>query len=95
MQVDLFKRNSTYKKDGEEKVATNFYVKCGDTVIPIQVRFFENEKGSDPNYSGRKLVLSSFASILPEKVKNGKNVNRNEINDTANLQELKQDDLPF
>lgn len=68
MQVDLLKKSSTYtNKDGEEKTAVNFYLRCGETLVPIQVRYFENDEGRDPNYPGRKLVLSSFASTLPEQ----------------------------
>ncbi|MBR1625182.1 MAG: hypothetical protein IJ676_05505 [Clostridia bacterium] len=72
MQVELLKKSSTYtNKDGEEKTALNFYLRCGTTLVPIQVRYFENDEGRDPNYSGRKLVLSSFADTLPEQPPKG------------------------
>ena len=63
MQVELLKEKSNYKdKDGNEKVATNFSLQCGDTRIPIEVKYFENkETGRDPAFAGRKMVLSSFA----------------------------------
>lgn len=67
MQVELLKKSSTYNKDGVEKTAVNFYLRCGDSLIPIQIRFFGNDEGKDLNYSGRKMVLSSFATVLPEQ----------------------------
>ena len=75
MQVQLFKKVGTYtdKKDGKEKRFTNFYVKCGDALIPVEVCYFPNDKfdGRDPQYSGRKDVLSAFAAMLPDKPDNG------------------------
>lgn len=72
MQVELLKKTSTYKTEaGEEKTALNFYLRCGGSLIPIQVRYFKNDEGRDPNYSGRKLVLSSFADTLPEQPPKG------------------------
>lgn len=69
MQVELLKKSSMYRnKDGEDKTAVNFYLRCGETLVPIQVRYFGNNEGRDPSYSGRKLVLSSFASVLPEQL---------------------------
>lgn len=69
MQVTLFKKNGTYtdKKDNKEKRFTNFYVKCGDELVPIEVCFFPNDEGRDFAYAGRKAVLSAFAAILPDK----------------------------
>lgn len=73
MELKLFKKNVKYndKKDGnKEKTATNFYLKCNDTLIPIEVKFFANaETGKDSQYIGRKSVLSAFAEELPEKDK--------------------------
>ncbi len=74
MQVQLFKKNGTYTdKEGKEKRYTNFYLKCGDALVPIEICFFPQEKfdGRDPQYSGRKEVLSAFAAILPDKTDNG------------------------
>ena len=69
MQVQLFKKVGTYKKDGEEKRYTNFYVRCGDKLIPIQPCFFPDKEhdNRDFQYSGRKEVLSAFAAMLPDK----------------------------
>lgn len=62
MQVQLLKQFHNYvDKKGEERTATNFYVKCGDSMIPVEVRYFPNDEGVDPNYRARKMVLSSFA----------------------------------
>ena len=67
-QVELFKKKSEYVKDGENKVATNFYIKCNDTLVSVEVKYFPNkDTGIDPGYSARKAVLSAFADTLPEK----------------------------
>lgn len=75
MQVQLFKRLGTYvdKKDNKEKRFTNFYLKCGDALIPIEPCFFPRPEfdGRDPQYSGRKEVLTAFAAILPDKSNKG------------------------
>ena len=69
MELQLFKKNVKYKdKDGNEKTATNFYLKCGDALVPIEVKFFANkDTGKDNQYLGRKSVLSAFAADLPDK----------------------------
>ena len=75
MQVQLFKKIGKYtdKNDGKEKQFTNFYIKCGDALVPIEVCYFPQAKfdNRDPNYNGRKQVLSAFAAILPEKPDGG------------------------
>ena len=44
-QVELYKQTGTYvNKDGVEKNFTNFYVKCGDELVPVTVKFFENDE---------------------------------------------------
>lgn len=68
MMVDLLKKQVGYKdKEGEDKVATNFYLRCGDSLIPIEVKFFPDAENRDKAYGARKSVLSAFASVLPEK----------------------------
>lgn len=70
MQVQLFKKTGTYTdKDGHDKPYTNFYVRCGDSLIPIQPCFFPDKDNDnrDYQYAGRKEVLKSFADILPDK----------------------------
>lgn len=69
MQVQLFKKISNYKDNsGQEKTATNFYVQCNDSFIPIEVKYFPGENNSpDPNFRGRKMIMSAFADVLPER----------------------------
>lgn len=71
MQVQLFKKVGKYtdKDTGKEKPFTNFYVKCGDALIPVEPCYFPKAEfdNRDPNYNGRKQVLSAFAAILPDK----------------------------
>ena len=71
MKVELFKKQGTYvdKNTNKEKQYTNFYVKCGDKLIPVEPVFFPNAalEGRDPGYSGRKSVLEAFAETLPER----------------------------
>lgn len=75
MQVRLFKKSGKYtdKSTGKEKSFTNFYVKCGDELVPIEVCYFPQDKfdGHDPNYRGRKQVLSAFADVFPDKPDSG------------------------
>lgn len=79
-QVELFKKTGTYtNKDGEEKNYTNFYVRCGDMNVPVQVSYFEGEDGKDPQYNARKAVMSAFAEPLPDKPKSDENVKKTEI----------------
>ena len=68
MQVNLFKRRVPYvdKKDGKEKIATNFYVDCGGILVPVEAKYFE---GRDDRYMERKTLLSAFAETLPERQK--------------------------
>lgn len=68
-QVELFKKSGTYEENGEEKRYTNFYVRCGDSLIPVKVAFFEDKDGRDPQYNARRAVMSAFAEQLPEKAK--------------------------
>ena len=71
MQVQLFKKCGTYTdtKTGKEKRFTNFYLKCGDALVPVEVCYFPKVEfdNRDPNYNGRKEVLSAFAATLPDK----------------------------
>ena len=76
-QVELFKKTGTYtNRDGEEKNYTNFYVRCGDMNVPVQVSYFEGEDGTDPQYNARRAVRSAFAETLPEKPKTEENVKK-------------------
>ena len=66
----MYKKNGTYidKKDGKEKRFTNFYVACGDQLIPVEPKYFPNDKceGRDPQFSARKAVMEAFAESFPE-----------------------------
>lgn len=68
-QVHLFKKVGKYTdKDGKEKTSIRFYVKCGDTLVPVEVPYFEGKDGErDYQYNGRKAVLTAFADTLPDK----------------------------
>ncbi len=72
LEVKLFKQEGKYtdKKDGKEKRFVNFYLQCGDKNIPVDIRYFPNEKcdGRDPEYAGRKAVLETFAERIPDKI---------------------------
>ena len=76
-QVELFKKTGTYEENGEEKHYTNFYIRCGDSLIPVKVVFFGNKEGKDPQYNARRAVMSAFADILPDIPKTDKNVKKN------------------
>lgn len=70
-QVSLFKKQGTYTDNNtkKEKQFTNFYVLCGDNLIPIEIKYFPNAKfeNRDLQYAGRKAVMEAFAETLPEK----------------------------
>ena len=71
MVVQLYKKTGTYfsEKEKKDKPYTNFYIKCNDQLIPVEVRYFPNSQfeNRDPAYQGRFAVLSAFAEQLPEK----------------------------
>lgn len=72
VSVKIYKKEGTYTdKNGKEKQFTNFYLQCNDKIIPIEVKYFPNEKfeGRDPGYQGRVAVLSLLAETMPEKDK--------------------------
>lgn len=98
MQVQLFKKVGSYKdKDtGKDKQYVNFYVRCGDSLIPVTVPYFEGEDGRDYQYNGRKEVLKAFADTLPEKAVKEKPEEKGEHK--PSLQPLDDDDdsdIPF
>lgn len=68
MQVELLKKSGKYISDeGVEKNYTNFYIRCGDSLIPIEPCYFPNrETGKDNQYIGRKEIMKAFAGVLPE-----------------------------
>ena len=73
-QVSLLKMSGSYvTRAAEEKKVTNFFVRCVDVLVPIEVKYFESkETGKDDRYRERRVLLSAFAEELPDKGKNGK-----------------------
>ena len=71
MMVKLFKRNVEYTTaTGEVKTATNYFLQCGDVLVPIEVKFFADRvTGEDKNYRTRRTLMSAFAEELPERKK--------------------------
>ena len=71
MEVKLYKREGKYFNQEKKKDIpyVNFYVKCNDTLIPVEVKYFPNPKtdNRDLGYSGRMEVMRAFAEHLPEK----------------------------
>ena len=70
MEIKLYKREGKYWNEEKKKHIpyVNFYVKCNDKLIPVEVKYFPNDQfqGRDPGYSGRMAVMSAFAEVLPE-----------------------------
>ena len=67
--VQLFKVKKPYKDaEGNDKVATNFYIKCGEEgdLIAVDIHYFPNSQlnDRDPGYAGRKAVMEAFATTL-------------------------------
>lgn len=83
MQVKLFKKNVEYfTQDGEQKKTTNFFVECGDVLVPVEVKFFEDKQtGKDKQYATRRTLMSAFAEELPDKKKLGNNQQEPLVND--------------
>ena len=69
MQVKLFKKYGEYTtKEGEKKTATNYFLQCGDVLVPVEVKFFADKvTGEDKQYRTRRTLMSAFAEELPER----------------------------
>ena len=87
INIKLYKKEGTYfdKSAQKDKPYTNYYVGCNGNLIPVQIRYFPDERfgGRDPGYSARAAVLSAFAEPLPEqekKVKVGEQKDKEAIN---------------
>lgn len=94
-QVSLLKKNGSYMKDGEEKKVTNFFVRCGDVLVPIEVKYFESkETGKDDRYRERRVLLSAFAEELPELSDKGKKTDKSQKGKPV-LETMDDDDVPF
>lgn len=74
VEVKIWKKEVTYQKDGVDKRATNFSLQLNDQFIPIEVKYFPQDKfnGRDPGYQGRVSALSLVAEMLPDKEKPAK-----------------------
>ena len=56
VEVHLVKKNVRYTaQDGAEKRAVNLYIQVGTVFVPIEVKFFPNDKceGRDPAFAAR------------------------------------------
>lgn len=69
VDVKILKKEVIYQKDGVDKRATNYFICVNDLLIPIEVKYFPNDKfgGRDPAYQGRVSALSIVAQRLPSK----------------------------
>lgn len=98
-EVKLFKRRVPYvDKEGKDRIATNFFLCCGDVMIPIEVTYFENkETGKDARYLERKTVLSAFAEPLPDKDNNGKPKQQDKLQKPVltSVPDITDDQIPF
>ena len=97
-EVKLFKKQVEYQnKDGEDKTATNFFVQCGDVMVPVEVKYFENkDTGRDDRYRERKVLMSAFAEELPDKDNGGKRkADKPKQKPKTELQSLDDGDIPF
>ena len=72
-KVELYKKESTYTdKSGQERKSIQFYVQCGNSVVPIDVTYFNRKDAQgnsikDSQYPGRREVMKSYADELPAK----------------------------
>ena len=99
MQVVLYKKSGTYfsKQDNKDKPFTRFYLRCGNSLIPVEPTYFnkKDEKGEDIRdlgYSARKSVLEAFADELPDKEKSSQAKNSARDDQTV---EVSESDMPF
>ena len=70
VEVKLYKKEGKYKdKNGNDKRFVNFYISAKDKLIPIEIKYFPQDKfdGRDPSYQGRLSVVEMLADTLPEK----------------------------
>ena len=70
MEVNLIKKETPYDdKNGEKKIATAFFLECGNEKIGVQLVYNKGKNGEpDKTYAKRKAILSAFATpVLSEK----------------------------
>lgn len=69
VEVHLVKKNVRYTaQDGAEKRAVNLYIQVGTVFVPIEVKFFPNDKceGRDPAFAARVAILTAIAEEIPQ-----------------------------
>lgn len=67
-EIKLYKKHGKYiDKDGVGRNTKSFYLKCGDELIPIDVKYFGTQDKPDKQFVSRRSVLSAFSEVLPEK----------------------------
>ena len=72
-KVDLFMKESTYTdKQGQDRKSIQFYLRCGNSLIPVDVTYFNKKDAAgnnvkDVQYPGRREVMKSYADELPAK----------------------------
>lgn len=70
VNVKILMKEGTYTdKTGKEKRFTNFALQLNDKIIPIEVKYFPQDKfdGRDPSYQSRVALLALLAQPYPEK----------------------------
>ena len=71
INIKLYKKEGTYfdKEAKKDKRYTNYYVGFNGNLIPIQIKYFPDDRfgGRDPGYSARAALMSAFAEPLPEQ----------------------------
>ena len=87
VEIKVLKQSGFYKKEGKKKQYTNYYLQLNNERIPIEVKYFAQDKfgGRDPGYQGRVAALSLIAEALPDipfvdSDEKGKSVNINPEN---------------
>ena len=65
-QVGLFKKVGKYtdKQTGKEKPFTNFYLRCGDSLIPVQVVYYENSAKEKETENSVSLSGCSYTPVM-------------------------------
>ena len=76
MQVKLYKKIGEYvNQAGEKKQVTNYFVECGDVLVPVEVKYFEDKvTHEDKQYRTRRTLMSAFGEELPERRNENTNV---------------------
>lgn len=72
--LQLFRKKRTYvNKDKKEVTTYDFYLMCGKSLLPIDIRYFKKDDGSsDTNYGHRRSILFDYSEVLPDKEENSK-----------------------